>query len=182
MTGSQPPSAGAAGTGRWPDTVEVEIGGRPRGWLREELRSAGVSMNPHAQTLLEHPVFDEAAAERVRVVVRSVQQLGLDHPATMSRVVSAAAERGLGLCPAVTGPYLRLAWTTQPDSTDSVLSAGRSPDGAVNVAAPQLSDDVDYPRGFYLRAVEGRLWLRGFRCDDLYEFAPDVRFAFRLGD
>ena len=62
------------------------------------------------------------------------------------------------------------------------MSAGRSPEGAVNIASPLLNDDVEFPRGFSLRVVDGRLWLRGYRCDDLYVFPPDVRFAFRQID
>jgi len=60
-----------------------------------------------------------------------------------------------------------------------VLSAGRSPAGALKVASAPLSDDVAFPKGFYLRVVDGTLWLRGFRCDDEYRFTPDDTFAFR---
>ncbi len=37
----------------------------------------------------------------------------------------------------------------------------------------------DYPKGFYLRVVDGRAWLRGYRCDDEYDFDPADRFVFR---
>jgi hypothetical protein len=66
----------------------------------------------------------------------------------------------------------------QENAPDSVLSAGRSPAGAVKVAAAPLSDDVAFPKGFYLRVVDGVQWLRGYRCDDEYRFAAGDRFAF----
>jgi hypothetical protein len=49
----------------------------------------------------------------------------------------------------------------------------------VKVASAPLSDDATFPKGFYLRVVDGTQWLRGFRCDDEYRFAPDDTFAFR---
>ncbi|GAA1857844.1 hypothetical protein ACFQZV_02325 [Microbacterium koreense] len=153
-----------------------------RGQLLDALARHGVMLNVHAETLLAHPVFDDTTIERIRLLDRSVDELGLTHGATMPEVLTAAHGQGLGPCPAVTGPYLRLAWLDQRSSTDSVMSAGRSPDGALTVASVALSDDADFPRGFYLRVVEGRPWLRGFRCDDDHVFAPEARFAFRQLD
>lgn len=159
--------------------VELEVGGLARSELIEALRSSGVSLNAYAETLIANPVFDEPVRESVRIVARTVEELGLSLGATMPQIFAAAETHGLGLCPAVTGPYLRLAWATQKDSSNSVMSAGRSPEGALNVASPVLNDDVEFPKGFYLRTVDGQPWLRGHRCDDLYVFSPDVRFAFR---
>jgi len=138
-----------------------------------------VSLNAHAETLIAHPVFDKRDGETVRVVERTVAELGLADGATLPEVFAAAAGQGLGLCPPETGPYLRLAWPGQANSSDSVLSAGRSPEGAVKVASVLLSDDVEVPKGFSPRVVDGRQWLRGYRCDDLYGFSADDRFAFR---
>jgi hypothetical protein len=87
---------------------------------------------------------------------------------------------GLALCPADTAPYLRLAMTWQRNAPDSELSAGRSPAGALKVAAPLLSDDLEYPKGFYLRVIDQQPWLRGYRCDFAYRFDATDRFAFRL--
>ncbi|GAA3027667.1 hypothetical protein [Microbacterium dextranolyticum] len=163
------------------DSVALVVGGLPRTQLVEALASAGVALNAHAETLIAHPAFDDLATHSVRIVTRSVAQLGLGEGGTLPEIFAAAAAQGLALCPVVTAPYLRLAWTTQSTSANSVLSAGESPDGALNIAAPLLSDDVEFPKGFYLRVVDGRLWLRGYRCDDLYVLPPDVRFAFCRG-
>lgn len=139
-------------------------------------------MNAHAETLLAHPVFDDRDGESVHVVERMVADLGFAGGATLPEIFSAAADQGLGLCPPDTGPYLRLAWSAQADSSNSVLSAGHSPEGALVVASAPLSDDDDYPKGFYLRVVDGQQWLRGYRCDDLYVHSPADRFAFRQID
>lgn len=56
-------------------------------------------------------------------------------------------------------------------------SAGRAPSGALHIASEPLSDDEAYPKGFYLRVVDGETWLRGFRCDDTYEWGPEQLLA-----
>lgn len=165
----------------WPQPLKVTVGGASRGELAERLRRQGVSLNAHAETLLAGPAFDERAGDVMHVVDRTVAELGLPDGGTLRDVFDAAGVVGLELCPADAAPYLRLAWTLQANSTDSLLSMGGSPQGAVKVASVPLSDDAEYPKGFYLRVVDGVPWLRGYRCDDEYRFAADDRFAFRRG-
>ncbi|MCY1241037.1 hypothetical protein D9M72_539170 [compost metagenome] len=73
-----------------------------------------------------------------------------------------------------------MALNEQVTSSDSVMSSGRAPDGALTVASEALSRDDDYPKGFYLRVVDGQAWLRGYRCDDEHTWSPDDRFIFQL--
>lgn len=47
-------------------------------------------------------------------------------------------------------------------------------------ASEAPSRDDEYPKGFYLRVVDGRAWLRGYRCDDGHSWSPDDRFIFQL--
>ncbi|MBO1741067.1 hypothetical protein [Leifsonia sp. TF02-11] len=157
----------------------VRVGGLTRAELRTALNAGGVLLNAHAETLLEHAVFDTREPETIRIVVRDVGDLGFAEGATLPDVYAAAQSHGLALCPPDTGPYLRLAWTSQPNAPDTVLSAGRSPAGSLKVASAPLSDDVEYPKGFYLRVVDHQQWLRGYRCDDEYVYEPGDRFAFR---
>ncbi len=162
------------------ETLRLQVGGLTRVELRATLRSRGVLLNAHAVTLLDHPVFDLRNREEISIVERNVADLDLREGGTLPEVFAAARERRLAVCPPDTGPYLRLALTSQANAPDSVLSAGRSPAGALKVATTPLSDDVELPKGFYLRVVDDKHWLRGFRCDDEYRFSPRDRFAFRL--
>ncbi len=162
------------------DEFVIQAGGHPRAELLRLLRGAGVWLNVHAETLLAHPVFDAPEARRLRIVEQTVGELGFEHGAVQSTVFTAARNQGLALCPLVTGPYLRLAMTEQASAPDSVLSAGRAPSGAIHVASDPQSQDVEYPKGFYLRVVDGQKWLRGYRCDDAYVFPPEQRLAFAL--
>ncbi len=163
----------------WPGPSAVIVGGLSREDLFARLQECGVSLNAHAQALLAGPMFVPRAPERVEIVALAVGELGLPDGATLPQVYAAAQALGLDLCPQDAAPYLRLAWLTQPNSTDSVLSAGRSPQGSLKVASRPVSDDVEVPKGSYLRVVDGVPWLRGYRCDDEYRFAPGDLFAFR---
>lgn len=83
------------------------------------------------------------------------------------------------LCPNITGPYLRLAMAGQKSSPDSVMSNGSAPSGSITVASASFDDDDVLPKGFYLRAVNGALWLRGYRATEGHIWSPDDCFAFR---
>lgn len=162
------------------DALHLHVGGLTRDELRAQLSAAGVLLNAYAETLLDHAMFARRAAEELTVVLRSVADLGFTG-ATLAEVFAAAQDLGLALCPPDTGPYLRLALMDQANAPDSVLSRGRSPAGAIKIASAPLTDDVAYPKGFYLRVVDHQPWLRGYRCDGEYRFGGDDRFAFRAG-
>lgn len=160
------------------DTLEIRVGGRTRSELLRLLSEAGVGINAHAETLLAHPAFDAPAARTLRFIELSLDQLGLADGGTLTQLLARAGEQGLAPVPLVAGPDLRLALMGQTNAPDSVLSAGRPPTGAVHLASEPVSDDVEYPKGFYLRVVDGQAWLRGYRCDDTHAWGPDERFLF----
>ena len=162
------------------ERLELSVGGLSRPHLMSRLTSRGVLLNAHAKTLLEEAVFDKQTMRAVVVTERSVAGLGLPEGATLPEILEVAQEQGLLLCPADTGPYMRLALMEQATSPDSVMSSGSAPTGALTVAAEPLSEDNDYPKGFYLRVVNGRPWLRGYRCDNEHTWSPGDRFVFRL--
>ena len=160
--------------------LDVTVGGLSRSQLTSALSERGILLNAHAETLLENAVFDSSTAQMVTLTERAVAELGFTEGASLSEILEAAQQQNLLLCPAETGPYLRLALTGQSTSADSVMSAGRAPEGSLTVASAPLSDDDEYPKGFYLRVVDGQAWLRGYRCDDEHIWSADDRFLFRL--
>lgn len=158
----------------------VQVGGLARADLLDALAKAGVLLNGSARTLLDDGVFDHARGEAVEVAVRTVGELGFRQGVALPQLSAAAGERGLELCPAATGPYLRLSMLGQAAAPDSVLSNGRAPSGSVTVASVPLREDDEYPRGFYLRVIDGVPWLRGYHCTSQYKWSPQDAFAFRL--
>ena len=158
------------------------VGGASREELWDELFTAGVELNAYARTLLEHPCFEQSEPVTFALTRRTVDELGLSSGGTLPQVIAAVQQQGLQLCPPETAPYLRLALTAQPSSPDSVLSAGRAPSGALHVLSAPLSEDHAYPKGFYLRVVDGVSWLRGYRCDDEYCLPPECTLVLRVPD
>ena len=156
-----------------PDRETIQVGGMSRLELLGALSRAGVALNGHADTLLEDHAFEDGPVLTLSVVLRTVGDLGLVEGGTLAEVLKAAAAVGLEPCPLTTAPYLRLATLDQAEAPDSILSAGRPPSGAVHVASVPVSADVEHPKGFYLRVVDGRPWLRGFRCHDDYVWSPE---------
>jgi hypothetical protein len=160
--------------------LSLRVGGLARPDLKKALALAGVQLNAHAETLLEDAVFDRTEGETIEIVQCTVSELGLTSGGSLPRILVTARGHGLLPCPPVAGPYLRLAMPDQTAAQDSVMSSGRAPTGAVTIASAPLRVGGDYPRGFYLRVVDGQLWLRGYRCSDDHSWSPDDRFAFRL--
>lgn len=160
--------------------LQLVLGGLSRDVLREALAAQGIALNAYAETLLERSAFDDRTERTVRVTRRSVAELGLPEGGTLPQVLAATAGVGLRPCPLTTGPYLRLAMTDQEQAPDAVLSAGRAPTGALHVLSSPLSEDHEVPKGFYLRVVDGTVWLRGYRCDDEYVLPPESQLVLRV--
>jgi hypothetical protein len=41
-----------------------------------------------------------------------------------------------------------------------------------------LVEDDEFPKGFYLRRIDGVLWLRGYRSGPAHVWSPDDRLVF----
>jgi hypothetical protein len=158
----------------------ITIGGLTRAQLLSALLGAGVGLNQSAETLLESEAFDENPTETIQPVALSVGELGLTSGASLSQIITSAQGRGLAVFPLMAAPYLRLAMLHQETAPDSAMSGGRVPSGSITVAsAPPRPGIDDYPTGFYLRAVDGIRWLRGYRCTDEYIWPSAAQFTFR---
>ena len=49
---------------------------------------------------------------------------------------------------------------------------------SITIASEILTEDDDFPKGFYLRKIDGMLWLRGYLADQLHVWNPDNHFIF----
>lgn len=170
-----------------PDAVRrtLSTGGVSRGELLARVRAAGVSLNELAHRLFDDPRFVPAAApSRVDTVEISVGMLGLPGGGTIAAVLDRAREAGLAPCPLEVGPHLRLLLVDQPEGAiGHPSSTHRAPPGSLTVLSEPLDDDPNAPRGFYLRRIDGTLWLRGFRAGPEHVYDPADRVILReIGD
>lgn len=158
--------------------LSIDIDTMPRFLLADALSREAIEMNESALTLLQNSVFDDPIPHRLTVVERSLGELGLEGGGALSEIFAAATASGLKLCPPTTGPYLRLLLRSQGMAPDSIMSNGRAPSGSLTIGSAPLELDAEYPKGFYLRVIEGRPWLRGYRCDDEHVWGAGDRFVF----
>lgn len=165
-----------------PNVVSVGTMSKPQ--LLEALGTLGVQLNQAAMDLFADARFEpNSQAADVKIAARSLASLGFSGGATYAQIVARAQELGLTECPLELAAYLRL------QSQHQVVAAKRlpnsepgSPPGAITIASKPLDDSDETPKGFYLRNIDGTLWLRGYRSDAIHVWsAPDV-FVFAVTD
>ncbi len=165
-----------------PDTVR--IGGQDRGALLEALRIQNVKLNKAARTLFGDDRFVTQKSSRlIRVVAQSVAGLGFHKGATYVQLIAAAQQRGLGECPLELGPRLRLQYPDQPEGAIGFPETEhRAPPGSLTVASAPLDESDETPKGFYLRRIDGRLWLRGYWSWPGHLWQPQDVLVFARND
>jgi hypothetical protein len=158
----------------------VSLGGVGKTELLRQLRETGVQLNPLALQLFSLSAFETSTElNRVAVEVVSVKDLGLSEGGTFGDITVTAEKHGLLLCPLELGPHLRLAYRNQEEgSIGKAPTKNCAPPGSVTIASAPVSTDEDLPRGFYLRVIEGTLWLRGYRSWPGHISSPQDHFAF----
>lgn len=161
----------------------LSVGALDRGALRDALRAASIALNPAAEELLADARFTPShTVHRVTLAARTVASLGFADGASWRAMLDAARAHGLSECSLDTAVHLRLAWTAQPEGAVGFPpTTGRAPHGAVTVVSAPLDDGDDTPKGFYLRRIEGALWLRGYRSWEGHRWSPDDALVFAVG-
>lgn len=159
---------------------KVSIGGLSKHELLERLASAGVEINSIGLQLFAQESFRTL---EVPVVVEAVQitvaELGLPDGGVFAQVIRAAEERALALCPLELGPHLRLALLDQAEGAQGFERRQHTaPPGAITVVSQPLPEDGEEFRGFYLRRIEGTLWLRGYKSWSGHLWQPEDILLF----
>lgn len=151
--------------------------------LMAQLDEKGICLNKYAEIYMAHTGFQKPFEEKVKIVLCSLAELGAPDGCHFSEIFSLAENAGLRPCRPWTGPFLRLEMTGQEMSKNGGLSGQhRAPDGAVTVFSRPLEGDDDFPKGLYLRNVDGKLWLRGYVCDEGHLWSGGDIFAFEKID
>ena len=165
-------------------TKTFKVGGLPKVDLIQKLQQSSISLNQYGERLLFDDRFTTTeTAYSVEIVELSVRDLGFPNGATLPEIYKQANELGLQLCPPDLGPYLRLEYVDQVEGNSGNLSQkNEAPSGSVTIASEIISDEESFPKGFYVRKVDGVLWLRGYVADNLHVWNPDNRLIFKLNN
>ncbi|WP_025115666.1 hypothetical protein [Lysinibacillus fusiformis] len=158
----------------------IEVGGLTKWQLIQKLQEHSISMNPYGEQLLSDDKFTTSETKySLNIVELAVRNLGFPDGATMPQLIKQANKLGLELCPLEVGPYLRLEYLDQAEGgSGNSLQQSQAPSGSITIASELVSDDDDFPKGFYLRKIDGVLWLRGYLADDLHIWSSDDQFIF----
>ena len=132
--------------------------------LIQELRKHNVLLNQAAEALFEDRRFTTLRQRKViEITCLSVADLGFVEGATYQQLTARALESGLVECPLELGPHFRLQFLDQPEgSAGFPATKHRAPPGSITIASSPLDDCEETPKGFYLRRIDGVLWLRGY--------------------
>ncbi len=153
----------------------------PADQILHRLEEHGIQINHYAEQYISHPRFSAGQPGEMTAAVTSLEELGLENGASLDELFRYIRKTPFSPCPPDTGFFLRLAWTDQPQSGNSILTGThRSPDQAVTVLSEIIEQDDAFPKGLYLRKVDGNLWLRGYVCDFTYRFPGNALFAFEM--
>jgi hypothetical protein len=142
----------------------VRVGGMKKPALLQALRAHKVQLNLAAVALFEDRRFTLISQNQViEIATLSVADLGFGEGATYGQLTARALELGLAECPLELGPHLRMQFLDQPEGAAGVpITHGLAPPGSITVASSPLDGGDETPKGFYLRRVDGVLWLRGY--------------------
>jgi hypothetical protein len=165
-----------------PTTIRsVSVGGLTQSELLEELQRNAIALNEAAERLFASEQFTTAATRYcVTAMELTVQDLDFPQGATTAEIVERANALGLGLCPIELGPHLRLQYRDQAEGYwGQPQRIHQAPSGSLTIISEPLSEEEDFPKGFYLRRIQGVLWLRGYRSGAEHVWEPDDHLIFR---
>jgi hypothetical protein len=151
--------------------------------LLAAMRKLGIELNDAGRALFAHEGFTTSEVTTVIETVEiAVTQLGLTDGATIAKIVERAHQLALSPCSLELGPYLRLQYLDQPEGHARHPHTQHSaPPGSLTIASRPIAEDDYVPKGFYLRRINGVLWLRGYRSGSDHVWGPEDRLVFAVG-
>jgi hypothetical protein len=158
----------------------VRVGGMDKRELLQALCDHKVQLNQAAEVLFEDRRFTLLSQSKgIEIAFLSVVDLGFREGATYEQLTARALESGLVECPLELGPHLRVQFLSQPEgSVGYATTQHRAPPGSITVASSPLDDCDQTPKGFYLRRIDGVLWLRGYWSWPGHIWSPEDVLVF----
>ncbi len=155
----------------------LTYGGLSKLQLITRLKEFNIKLNGYAETLFNSTLF-KVSDQRVTVTLTelSLDELGFTTGTTLQEIFKVAASYALFPCSVDVAPFLRLDYAQ--NNSHGLTKTGRTPADAVVIASQILEQDHSFPKGFYLRKIDGELWLRAYICDDVHKFAASEIFIF----
>jgi len=152
---------------------DVRIGGLSKQELLQNLKDNKIGLNEYGLQIINHKDFIVIPnKEKIKTVEISVADLGFLNGATTQEVYHRAQQFGLKVCPSELALHMRLQYIDLSQPIDPTAGNWQ------NIAMKELSEDLEFPRGFYLRRREDGFWIRGYRSSPEHLWNPNDRFVF----
>ncbi|TSB47569.1 helicase [Alkalicoccobacillus porphyridii] len=158
----------------------IQLGVLTKLKLIEKFRQHSILLNEAGEKLFASDLFTTSETNYLLTTVElSVGDLGLYEGATTDQLFKRAKDLNLSLGPLELGPLLRLQYLDQPEGfLGKPIRQNQAPFGSITISSEILSENDDFPKGFYIRKIDGALWLRGYRADQLHVWQADDQFVF----
>lgn len=148
--------------------MKAEIGGKSKEDLIGELKN-NFRVSKTAEEMLKSTDFTVLEdKEQIDLVKLTVRDLGFPKGATTDEIYEKAKELGLELCPAETGPYLRLQYKDQPMNE------------YLRIGMKQITDTSGDPNIFGVYRRSDGAWLNDYWANPTDEWLPGHEFVFRF--
>lgn len=149
---------------------QVEIGGKTKEQIQQELKQAGVNVTLSARDMMRSPDFKTLPTAQMLDTVRlKVKDLGFSNSATTDQLYRKAQELGLELCPPELGPRYILQYKDQSIREEWLW-----------IGMEQITDSDGSPDVFLLGRLEDGLWLDDIWARPVDEWLPNCEFVFGL--
>jgi len=161
------------------EIIDIEYGGLCKNDLLKKLNSSDILLNEFAETIFSSELFKVSnQRQQISIIVTSIKELGFSEGATIPQIERCIKSYGLSECPMEIAPYLRLFLKNQKEIKEETKN--QTPPGSLTIFSKPLVKDDNFPKGFYLRKLNGKLWLRGYRCSLDYIWNPNDKLVFKL--
>lgn len=149
--------------------METTIGGKDKNQLLKELKQKKIDVSDWAKQMMDNKNFTTSKKPEKIILMRlTVKDIGFPDGATTQEIYNRVKELGLELCPAETGPNLRLNYLDQPLAE------------WFWIAMKQITDSDGRPSMFGLRRYAGGLGLYGDWASPEGRWDSGHKFIFRL--
>jgi hypothetical protein len=162
------------------EKANMEIGGKTEAELEKEIKNKkddqgrNYQIYQYAESMMRNPDFTVAKnPEQIDLVRLKVRDLGFTKNPTTDEIYKKAEEFGLELCPAETGPHLRLKYK-------EVFKREQPMNEYLYTAMKQVPDSSGDLRVFSVYRSGGGFWLDDGWAESGSEWSLGSEFVFRL--
>lgn len=162
--------------------LTIEYGGISKDDLLKNLTASGVMLNEFAKIIFSSEHFKTSEEKQsTSIIETSIKELKFPKGATIPEIKERIKNYGLAECPLEIAPYLRMKFINQKEIKEDLNHIKtQAPPGSITIFSEPIIEDDNFPKGFYLRKIDEKLWLRGYKCSMDYVWHPNDKLILKV--